>query len=83
MQKYSRYFHAYVKRSETWFFVATLRSFEYMAFDRTLDKTSGLFELFVPDEYMEIFTDFMDYHVRNGVVQSYEEKPNRLRYESV
>ena len=80
---YCRYYHAYIVRSETWFFVATLRSLEHAAFDRTLDKTTGLFEIFVPEGYVTMFTQFMDHHVKLGVVQSYAQHPNRLRYESL
>lgn len=81
MSKYCHYYHAYINRSQTWFFVATLRALEHAAFDRTLDKTTGLFEIFVPAGYVSIFTQFMDDQRYRGVVHSYYETENRLMYE--
>ena len=43
---YSLYFQAQVNKKETWFLAATLRSFEHLAFDRTVDKQAGIFEFF-------------------------------------
>jgi len=80
---YSRYYQAYVTRSQAWFFVATLRSIENAAFDRTLDTSQSLFEIFVPEGYVPIFTAFMQEQVRLGVVQSYTQEPNRLQYEAL
>lgn len=83
MNRYCYYYHAYITRSQTWFFVATLRACEHMAFDRTLDKATGLFEIFVPEGYVKMFTQFMDEHQRQGVVEQYYKQPNRLRYEAL
>ncbi len=83
MNQYCYYYHAYITRSETWFFVATLRALEHVAFDRTLDKTTGLFEIFVPPAYVYIFQQFMENHQRHGVVKSFYAMPNRLRYEEL
>lgn len=83
MSQYCHYYHAYINRSETWFFVATLRALEHAAFDRTLDKTSGLFEIFVPSGYVHAFTQFMDDQHSRGVVHTYYETDNRLRHESL
>jgi len=77
---YCYYYHAYIVRSETWFFVATLRSYEHLAFDRTYDPSVGLFEIFVPEDCLPPFLELMEYHVHHGIVSSYTHKPNRLRY---
>jgi len=80
---YCRYFHAYIVTSETWFFVATLRSLEHAAFDRTLDRKSGLFEMFVPEGYVDLIRQFLAHHHAHGVVRSYAERPNRLKHEEL
>ncbi len=36
--KLCAYYQAQVKRSDTWFLTATLRSFEHLCFDRALKK---------------------------------------------
>jgi len=72
------YFQARVVKKETWFFVATLRFHEHMAFDRTLDVTTGVFEFFVPEAYQERFLTFMRRMEREGVVSEVIQLPNRL-----
>lgn len=77
-KKYCAYFQAYVKKEETWFFVATLRSNEHLLFDRTLDPATGLFEFFVPEESVDRFIALMDMYTQRGLVHGCVQRPNRL-----
>ena len=73
-----RYYQAHINRPLCWFFVAVLRSMEHMAFDRTLDKESSLFEFFVPDSTDKFFKEVMEAFHKRGVVLDWKELPNRL-----
>ena len=75
---YCKYYQAQVKRSECWFFAAILRSFEHMAFDRTLDLKNSIFEFFVPDAMEDQFLSLMDYFQDAGIVSNLQKLPNRL-----
>jgi len=56
---HSLYYQVQIDKSRGWFFVGVLRSFENIAFDRTIQKESALFEIFVaPDLELE-FLDIM------------------------
>jgi len=72
------YYHAHVDKQRTWFFVAVLRSFEHMAFDRTLDKESSLFEIFVPHATDMMFREVMHELCLLGIVVDWQSLPNRL-----
>ena len=75
---YCDYYQAHIKRSECWFFVGALRSFEYMCFDRTLDLPTSLFEFFVPPAMEEQFLNIMDFFQKQGIVSNFKKLPNRL-----
>ncbi len=76
---YSLYYQAHVVKKETWFFVAILRSFEHMSFDRTLIKETSTFELYVAAETEPYFIELMTYFLEAGVITYFEKKENRLR----
>ena len=75
---YCSYYQVRIKPENTWFFVATLRAHEHLAFDRTLNKETGVFEIFVPQEREEEFNTIMAYYVREHIVQDFTQLPNRL-----
>jgi len=75
---YCRYYQAHVNRSECWFFVGAMRSFEYMSFDRTIDLPSSLFEFFVSEAMEEQFLVVMSYFQDKGVISGLKRLPNRL-----
>jgi hypothetical protein len=62
------YYQATVRRHDCWFFVAALRSFEHMAFDRTCDVSINRFEFFVPSGMVPLFLEFMAYCQGEGLV---------------
>jgi hypothetical protein len=76
--KYCSYFQALVTKKDTWFFVATLRSYEHLAFDRTCDVATGCFEFFVPENNEELFLKLMKHYEQMGIVQNIQKLPNRL-----
>jgi hypothetical protein len=75
---YCSYYQAHVTEKETWFFVATLRSFEHLAFDRTLDKATSTFEFFVPTDLEATFVSLMAHFTSVGIVSNFTQLPNRL-----
>jgi hypothetical protein len=80
---YCSYFQATVSKKDTWFFVATVRSYDHMMFDRTIDTTKGLFEFFVPLDYESQFLQVMDYYIRNNIVHDLKKMENRLIQEAL
>jgi len=76
------YYQARVKESEVWFLVAVMRSFEHLAFDRTLDKEQSVFEFFVPRDNERSFLEVMEYFRQKGVIEGLVKAENRLLVES-
>lgn len=75
---YCLYFQARVVEKECWFLVALLRSFEHLAFDRTVDRATSTFEFFVPEGNEKPFRELMTYLLSIGVLETFEQLPNRL-----
>ena len=72
------YYQAKIKKSDTWFLTATLRSFEHLCFDRALKKEDSLFEFFVPQNLEPYFLTIMDYYQQQGIVMGLKKLSNRL-----
>jgi hypothetical protein len=81
--RYCQYYQAYVRPAQCWYMVATLRSYEHMVFDRTLDPASSIFEFFVPIEFEEIFQNIINFYVEKGIVQNLQKLPNRFIHKNV
>lgn len=62
----SLYYQACVKKKDCWFFVAILRSFEHLAFDRTIDKRESRLEFFVPVNLRGTFEEVMAWFEKKG-----------------
>ena len=75
---YCTYYQAHINKKLTWFFVAILRSYEHLCFDRTLDKESGLFEFFVPTDQESDFIACMQQLQQQKIVSALKKLPNRL-----
>ena len=73
------YYQATIRPADVWFFAATLRSCDHMAFDRTLDTARSLFEFFVPPAYEQEFLDFMRFFIDKSLVTNLKKIPNRLQ----
>jgi hypothetical protein len=72
------YYQARVKKEDVWFLTAVLRSFEHMAFDRTINKEESLFEFFVAPALEETFLAIMEYFKKHDIVYDLQKLPNRL-----
>jgi len=75
---YCSYYQAQVERELCWYVTATLRSYEHISFDRTLDPATSLFEFFVPTATEAIFLTVMAYFQSEGLVRDLKKLPNRL-----
>jgi hypothetical protein len=76
--QYCIYYQAHIPREYCWFLTATLRSYEHVAFDRTLDKEHSIFEFFVPEPQEPLFIQIMSRFEKEGVVQDLKKLPNRF-----
>lgn len=76
---YSIYYQARVEKSQTWYVVATLRSFEHLVFDRTIDTQQGILEYYVPTQLEPYFLEIMKYFILEGIVHNLTALPNRLQ----
>ena len=77
---YSLYYQAHIKRKECRFLTAVLRSFENVAFSRTINKQDSIFEFFVPEGTEKEFLAIMSFLEKDGVLKNLEKKPNRLSF---
>ena len=75
---YSLYYTAHVVKAEVWFFVAILRSYDHVSFDRTYDVANSIFEFFVPIGMEPYFLEIMQVLEKEGVVDRLEKMSNRL-----
>ena len=80
--KFGSYYQAQVDPAQAWFFVGTLRSFEHIAFDRTLDVASSRFEFFVPEDTEKYFLEFMRYFQEHQIIFNLTKMDNRLADEN-
>lgn len=76
--RFSIYYQALVERERTWFFVGILRSFEHLAFERTLDTSSGTFEFFVSPDLEPVFLELMHHFKAIGIVRQLTKLSNRF-----
>lgn len=75
---YCAYYQAHVVREQCWFVTAALKSYEHIAFDRTIDTASSLFEFFVAPSTEKYFLEIMGYFQEEGLVSGLVKLPNRL-----
>jgi hypothetical protein len=80
---YCSYYQAKIRKYDCWLFVASLRGFEHMAFDRTIDTHENIFEFYVPEATEPYFLELMHYYEQQGTVTGLQKLPNRLLTEPV
>ena len=73
------FYQAELDRSRIWFFVATLRSFEHLAFDRAFDPKANKFEFFVPQDNIVFFEKLMLMYQQKNIIISFCKAENRLK----
>jgi len=76
---YCYYYKARVEVAKSWYFVAVLRSFEHIAFDRTFDVGNSIFEFFVPADMEPYFVEVMRYFQDQGLITDFQQLPNRYQ----
>lgn len=76
---YSAYYQAIVKKELCWRLTAILRSYEHLAFDRTIDNATSRFEFFVSPDLEDYFLKLMDYFIKIGIISDLQKLPNRLQ----
>jgi hypothetical protein len=75
---YCLYYQAKVFPPKCWFFVAVLRSFEHIAFDRTADVSESIFEFFVPADTEIYFLQVLACFQEQGIVTDLKKLDNRF-----
>lgn len=76
---YCSYYQAHIPRQYAWILTAVLRSYEHVAFDRTIDVQNSIFEFFVPPGYEQFFCDVMNDLADQGIVVNLQKLPNRMK----
>lgn len=77
-KNYCPYYVANVDRHQSYYFVAIIKAFDNMVFDRTIDVEHSLFEFFVAPAYEQLFLDVMATFEAQGLVKNLRKLPNRL-----
>jgi hypothetical protein len=72
------YYQARVNRRFSWFVVAVLKSYEHVAFDRTIDVDQSIFEFFVPVDTHHMFVYVIERLEKEGLVTDRVCLPNRF-----
>jgi hypothetical protein len=80
---YSLYYQAHVVPQTAWYVTAATRSFEHLAFDRTIDVKNSIFEFFVPSDMESYFLEIMNSLQAQGYIQNLQKLPNRLENPNV
>ena len=75
---YCVYYQALVDKPLCWYVVAILKSYEHLAFDRTLDISTNLFEFYVPPAREQEFVDLMTYFQDQQLIKGLKKLSNRL-----
>lgn len=75
---YCSYYTALVDKTFCWYVVAILKSYEHLAFDRTLDTPTNLFEFYVPADREQQFLRLMEHFKNQHLVSDLTKKQNRL-----
>jgi hypothetical protein len=75
---FSVYYQATIVRSQAWFVVAVLKSFDHVALDRAYNVEETIFEFFVPAEMEPAFLEVMHYLQQESLVYNLAKLPNRL-----
>ena len=76
--KYSSYFQSSVKKELCWLLSSTLKFNEHIAFDRSVDGRSDLFEYFVAPDYEDYFIEMMRELESIGAISNLKKMKNRF-----
>lgn len=76
--EFCTYYQAIIDKPLCWYIVAILKSYDHVAFDRTVDVETNLLEFFVPPATQKLFLHVMNRLKNEGLVHNLVELPNRL-----
>jgi hypothetical protein len=76
--KESIYYQATLERSLCWFVVASLKTYDHLCFDRTINTKESIFEFFVSPDMEELFLAVMCYFQNKHLVTNLVKLPNRI-----
>ena len=74
----SLYYQAQIPKQFGWYITAILRSYDNLAFDRTIDVPNNIFEFFVAPDKEEEFLAFMQLMEKKGAALNIQKLPNRF-----
>lgn len=77
----SIYYQATIEKKQCWYFVAVLRSFEHLSFDRTIDKQKNIFEIFTTEEFEPFLLEIIEFFIKENILSNLNRLPNRLATE--
>jgi hypothetical protein len=77
-QLYCHYYQANVQKELCWFVTAILKSYEHVAFDRTINTAESKFEFFVAPATEQYFLELMSYFQAEGLISNLSKQTNRL-----
>ncbi|MGD1997876.1 MAG: hypothetical protein PVJ92_03105 [Candidatus Dependentiae bacterium] len=72
------YYYAQAVKEKMWLLMAHLKSFDSIAFHRTVDGTNDQMEFFVPPAHDKLFRHFLELYTKEGILEWYEQRENRL-----
>lgn len=76
--EYCSYYQACISKAEVWYVASILRSFEHVAFDRTINVEESRFEFYVAPALEDVFLHIIAYFEEKGLVTQLQKLPNRL-----
>lgn len=77
---FCQYYLVRIKKEKAWFVTAAFKSFDHIAFDRTIDKESSTFEFFVAPESEATFLEIIAYFQSVDLVSTCTKTENRLQF---
>lgn len=80
---YGVYFQAHVPPANCFLVIGLLKSYDHIAFARTLHIEKSIIEFFVTDETKDPFLAIMEMLSKHNMVFDLKELPNRLMHEPI
>lgn len=80
---YGIYFQAHVPPASCLLVIGILKSYEHVAFARTIDVQKSVLEFFVTQETKSAFLAIMSIFSKHSMIFDLQEMPNRLLHELI
>lgn len=72
-QSHGIYFRAVARTEKIWLIVSLLKTFDNIAYHRTIDNSSNIMEFSVPEGMLSDFLLLMGYCQRENLIEEYHE----------